>query len=84
MNTVWDTADVAGAEGETADQAEIEVATAEVDCEQETGLVKVWFAEETTIQKRLVEENQEALKGAESQLDKTLEKAAEVSRSALR
>lgn len=84
VNTVWETAEVAGAESETADQQEIEVATAEVDCKQETGLVKVWFAEETTIQKRLVEENQQALKGAESQLGKTLEKAAAVNRSALR
>ncbi|WP_405796437.1 hypothetical protein [Streptomyces sp. NBC_01506] len=82
VDTVWETADVAGAEAETADQDEIEVATAEVECKQETDLVKIWFAEETTIQKQLVDDNQQALVGAQSQLNKTLGKAAAVNRSA--
>lgn len=48
-------------EGAPADRAEIDLALAETDCKAETGLVGIWFAEESKIQTRIIDERRQFL-----------------------
>ncbi|HEX5566695.1 MAG TPA: hypothetical protein VFY14_07160 [Streptomyces sp.] len=55
---------------------------AEVECKQQTRLIKIWFDEETRIQKQLVADNRTVLDNARADQDRTLREAAGVNRAA--
>ena len=76
--TVWDTTEVVNVLGPTAGDEEIKIAVADVECKQQTGLIRIWFDEETAIQKQLVAGDRAALDRARARTDKTLSKAAAV------
>ncbi|MBN3929628.1 hypothetical protein IQ279_08235 [Streptomyces verrucosisporus] len=84
VEMVWDTTKVVEDLGETASEEGIKIATAEVECKQETDLIKIWFYEETKIQKQIIADNQKALSGAQGRQEKTLGEAAGVNKAAAR
>lgn len=62
--TPFEATDIAPhAEGGPASQEEIAVALAEIDCKEKTDLVKVWFTEESKIQKAQIAEHRTKLNG---------------------
>lgn len=75
-DTVWDTDELFTSGGDTAGREEIKIATDDVECKTTTGLIKVWFDEETAIQKQLIEDNKQALNSVRSRQDKTLSNAS--------
>ncbi|MFJ3939344.1 hypothetical protein [Streptomyces parvus] len=78
VNTVWDASDLASANTPTASSKEIEIATAEVECKQETDLVKVWFTEESAIQRQLITDQKPLLDRAQKSSKSTLDAAPTV------
>ncbi|MFG3135999.1 hypothetical protein ACGFZA_07230 [Streptomyces sp. NPDC048211] len=80
--TVWDTDELVGVQGPTATDKEIGIATADVECKEETNLIKVWFDQESVIQRELIKGNQASLSGARTLSDKTLGAAARLSATA--
>ncbi|WP_406286860.1 hypothetical protein [Streptomyces sp. NBC_00209] len=79
--TVWDTDELVGVQSETPTDKEIAIAVADVECKQDTDLIKIWFAQESAIQRQLVKENQASLGGAQNQVKKTLDVASGVTAS---
>ncbi|WP_406287935.1 hypothetical protein [Streptomyces sp. NBC_00209] len=74
VGTPFDAADLG-----TAKRSSVSLALADIDCKKETGLVGIWFAEDTAIQKAQIEEhhleleearknNEDAVKAAEKAL----------------
>ena len=61
-STPFDAAEIVPhTEGGTASREEIAVALAEIDCKEKTGLIAVWFAEESKIQKAQIAKHQDKL-----------------------
>ncbi|MBJ6641345.1 hypothetical protein H4K36_32280 [Streptomyces sp. DHE7-1] len=58
-----------------ASQKEIDVALAEIDCKQRTGLVNVWFKAETKIQKQQITAHRSGLTAAKTENTKALSAA---------
>ncbi|MFD3658939.1 hypothetical protein [Streptomyces sp. NPDC058620] len=82
VETVWDASDLVATNGFTASDKEIAVATAEVECKENTNLVKVWFAEESAIQQQLIADNKPALARAQTRSKGTLNTASTVNSKA--
>ncbi|MFB9485275.1 hypothetical protein ACFFSH_38805 [Streptomyces filamentosus] len=82
VNDVWDTEKLHSPAADTASSEEIELATADVECKTTTNLVKVWFDEETTIQKQLIKKNESNLDKARSRKDSTLSAASVINTAA--
>ncbi|MFE6456585.1 hypothetical protein ACFVP0_03845 [Streptomyces cinereoruber] len=82
VNSVWDTDKLYSPAAGTASTEEIKLATDDVECKTTTGLVKVWFDEETTIQKQLIKENESNLDKARSRKDITLSTASAINTAA--
>ncbi|MFC1419090.1 hypothetical protein [Streptacidiphilus cavernicola] len=61
-----------------ADAKEIAIATADVACKQQTGLVKTWFEVESAVQRQQIEQNRLGLSQARTQLEQAVKKAADV------
>ncbi|ALO09072.1 hypothetical protein AQF52_3478 [Streptomyces venezuelae] len=78
VSTVWDTDKLHSPAAGTAGSEEIQLATDDVECKTSTGLVKVWFDEETAIQKQLLKDNKPSLDAARSQKDRTLSTASAI------
>ncbi|MFD8010499.1 hypothetical protein [Streptomyces sp. NPDC058955] len=78
VNSVWDTDKLHSPAAGTASSEEIKLATADVECKTTTDLVKVWFDEETAIQKQLIKDNESSLGQAQSQNGNTLSTASAI------
>ncbi|WP_411082656.1 hypothetical protein [Streptomyces sp. cmx-18-6] len=78
VKTVWDAGDLASANAPTASSKEISIATAEVECKEKTDLVKVWYTEESAIQKQLIASHTSLLDRAQKSSKSTLEAAPAV------
>ncbi|MGW3836346.1 hypothetical protein [Streptomyces microflavus] len=75
VNTVWDASDLASTNAPTASSKEIKIASAEVECKEKTGLVKVWFTEESAIQRQLIVDQKSLLDRAQKRSKSTLDAA---------
>ncbi|MFI0929984.1 hypothetical protein [Streptomyces sp. NPDC021012] len=82
VNNVWDTDKLYSPVAGTASSDEIELATDDVECKTTTGLVKVWFDEETAIQKQLIKDNKASLDKARSRRNSTLSTASAINAAA--
>ncbi|MFE5593055.1 hypothetical protein [Streptomyces sp. NPDC056549] len=82
VKDVWDTDKLYSPAAGTASSEEIKLATDDVECKTATGLVKVWFDEETAIQKQLVKDNNASLEGARSRWNSTLATASAINTAA--
>ncbi|MFD7508886.1 hypothetical protein ACFV5N_06000 [Streptomyces sp. NPDC059853] len=73
--TVSEAADLGASlrSGSKATEEEIALAVSEVECKQSSELVDAWFAEEWRIQESLIAEHEEALQGARSRTEQTLD-----------
>ncbi|WP_333733177.1 hypothetical protein [Streptomyces sp. IBSBF 3010] len=79
--TVWDTDELVGVQSQTPTDKEIAIAVADVECKQETDLIKIWFDQESAIQRQLIKKNQASLSGARQKAEKTLDVASGVTAS---
>ncbi|MEN3609169.1 hypothetical protein AAH979_06425 [Plantactinospora sp. ZYX-F-223] len=66
------------ASGESASDAEISTASADVRCKKDTNLVNVWVAVDVAYQNRAIEQHSEALNTAKQLLETRLRNAAKV------
>ncbi|MBO1413165.1 hypothetical protein [Streptomyces sp. FH025] len=64
------------ATGSGPSKEEIAVATADLDCKERTGLVKVWFDVESEVQRKQIEENQLALNQTRERITAAVKSAA--------
>ncbi|WP_284117334.1 hypothetical protein [Streptomyces fragilis] len=70
--------DQAYAKGDGTTQDAIELALDDIDCKERTRLVEVWFAQESKVQKRLIEENKGRLTAVKKRMSEVLAAAKAV------
>ncbi|MEV6263217.1 hypothetical protein AB0M42_21045 [Streptomyces sp. NPDC051784] len=66
------------ADGDGTTKNAIELALDDVDCKEKTRLIEVWFKEESAIQKRLIEENEDQLTAVKKRMSEALAAAKAV------
>ncbi|MFC8012642.1 hypothetical protein [Streptomyces cinereoruber] len=66
------------ASGDGTTEDAIELALDDIDCKQQTRLIKVWFKAESAIQKRLIEENKDRLVTVKTRMSEVLAAAKAV------
>ncbi|MFE7510845.1 hypothetical protein [Streptomyces sp. NPDC057540] len=66
------------ADGDGTTKNAIELALDDIDCKERTRLIEVWFKEESTVQKRLIEENKDPLAAVKKRMGEVLAAAKAV------
>lgn len=69
---------LADVKGDDPTRNAIELALDDIDCKKQTRLVRVWFTEESTVQRRLIEENKSRLDDVKKRSDEVIEAARAV------